>query len=235
MNKFYLIVIIVATIIASIFIITFGLGVALGNLVRGIPLDQHKEFTGTLLDLLHPYTLLVGLLTVSLFFMHGALFTLLKTEGALYEKIKQRVNPSMIFFIMCYAITTVYTLIYLPHMTQTIKERPIFFVVALINMFTIANIPREVNRKKIPTAFLFSCLNIICLLALYAIGTYPYVVRAINDPENLSLTIYNSSSSPLTLKILLIIACIGVPLVLAYTTAIYWIFHGKVKLDRSSY
>ena len=127
------------------------------------------------------------------------------------------------------------TLIYLPHMTTAIKEGPQFFLVALLNMLTIANIPREIYRGRDGRAFIFSAFNMICLLALFAIGTYPNAIRAINDPENLSLTIYNSASSLKTLEILLLIAFIGLPLVISYTVAIYWIFKGKVKLDTTSY
>ena len=217
------------------FIIALVLGVALGNLITGIPLDNQKEYIGTLADLFQPYALLVGLTTVAVFFMHGSIYIVMKTEGALHEKMRARVNPSIIFFIMCYAITTAATLIYMPHMVEIIKERPVIFAVAILNMFAIANIPREIHLGRDGRAFMSSCFNIICLLALYGIGTFPYPVRAINDPEHLSLSIYNSSSSQATLEILLMIAIIGVPLVIAYTVAIYWIFRGKVKLDSSSY
>lgn len=104
-----------------------------------------------------------------------------------------------------------------------------------MNLLAIANIPREISFENYGRAFLSSCMNIICLIALYGLGTYPNPIRAINDPERLSLTIYNSSSSALTLEILLTIALIGVPLVIAYTITIYWIFRGKVKLAASSY
>ncbi len=216
-------------------VIAMILGVALGNLIRGIPLDAHKEFIGTLNDLLNPYALLVGVLMVAMFSMHGAIYLMLKTEGEFHERMRRFVNPTIIFFIITYAITTMATLIYLPHMTTAIKERPQFFLVALLNMLTIANIPREIYRGRDGRAFIFSAFNMICLLALFAIGTYPNAIRAINDPENLSLTIYNSASSLKTLEILLLIAFIGLPLVISYTVAIYWIFKGKVKLDTTSY
>lgn len=216
-------------------IIALILGIALGNLIRGIPLDSSREFVGTLSDLLTPYTIWIGVTSVALFVMHGSIYLMMKTEGEFHEKMRRWVNPSIITFIMCYAITTAVTLIYMPHMTEAIKERPIFFVIALVNMFAIANIPREISRGNDGRAFLSSCMNIICLLALFAVGTYPNAIRAINDPANLSLTIYNSASSELTLKILLLFAGIGIPLVVAYTVAIYWIFKGKVKLDSTSY
>lgn len=216
------------------FVIAFGLGVVLGNLIQGIPLDANKEFIGDFYSLINPYTVLIGILTVALFAMHGGIFLLLKTEGELHEKIRTWINPSIIIFIMLYAVSTVATLIFQPHMVEKIKDEWIYFVVAIINMFAIANIPREVHHNRDARAFACSCLNIVCLFVLYGVGTYPVVIRAINDPE-LSLTIYNSASSHMTLRILLTMAVVGVPLVLSYTAMIYWIFRGKVRLDAHSY
>lgn len=217
------------------FIIAFTLGVVIGNLIVGIPLDTQGEFIGTFKDILHPYSILIGTMTVALFLMHGSIYLVMKTEGELHEKLRKRVNPSIIFFIMCYAVCTVATLVYYPYMAKILKERSELFILAFINMLLIANIPREISKGRDGRAFLSSCGNIICLLGLYGIGTYPNAIRAINDPENLSLTIYNSSSSEKTLNILLLIALIGVPLVVTYTIVIYRIFKGKVKLDPTSY
>lgn len=216
-------------------LIALCLGVVMGNMIRGIPLDAHMEFTGSIADLLDPYALLVGLMTVALFTMHGSIYILMKSEGTLHDKMRRRVNPAIIFFIMCYAITTMATLIYLPYMSDAIRERPHFFIIGLINMLAIANIPREIHRGNDGRAFISSCVNIFCLMLLYAIGTAPNLVRASNNPENYSLTLANSSSSLMTLEILLFIALIGIPLVCAYTFCIYWIFQGKVKLDSASY
>jgi cytochrome d ubiquinol oxidase subunit II len=74
----------------------------------------------------------------------------------------------------------------------------------------------------------------ITLMALFAVNIYPDLIYSLPNPDN-SLTIYNASSSPKTLGIMLVIAGIGVPVVIAYTVCIYWIFRGKVKLDRMSY
>lgn len=216
-------------------VIAMGLGIILGNLIRGIPLDAEGEFIGTLGSLFHPYVLLISLFSASLFALHGGIFICMKTEGALHEKLRSWLHPLIIMFILLYAMTSTVTLIYQPHMVAAIQERPIIFVVAFINLLAVANIPREIARGKDAFAFLSSCVNIICLLSLYGIGTYPNVVRAINDPEHLSLTIYNSASSQTTLEILLLIALIGVPLVISYTIGVYWIFRGKVKLDSTSY
>ncbi|WP_195155555.1 cytochrome d ubiquinol oxidase subunit II [Candidatus Protochlamydia phocaeensis] len=217
------------------FVITLVLGVAIGNLIRGMKIDEHKEFIGTLSDLFHPYALLVGLLAVSLFLMHGSIYVLMKTEGEFHDKMRSRTNPCIIFFIICYAVTTMATLIYMPHMVQAFHDRPVFFVIAVINLLAVANIPREIYLGRDARAFLSSCVNMVCLLALYAIGTYPNVIRSFDRPDELSLTIYNSASSLRTLENLFLIALIGVPLVLSYTIAIYYIFRGKVKIDPHSY
>lgn len=216
-------------------LITFGLGIVMGNLIRGIPLDSNKEFIGDFVSLLHPYALLVGVMTVAVFFMHGSIFILMKTEGELHDKMRSWTNPAIILFIITYATTTMATLIYMPHMIEAIKNRPFFFVIAILNMLAIANIPREIQRGRDGWAFISSCANIAFLMMLYGIGTYPNAVRAINDPDGLSLTIYNSASSEKTLNILLLIALIGIPMVVAYTIAVYWIFKGKVKLESTSY
>lgn len=216
-------------------IISLALGMALGNLIVGIPLDEHGEFIGTFWSLLNPYAILIGVLTIALFLMHGSIYLVMKTEGDLHDWLRKRVNPSIIFFIMCYAIATAATLIYFPHMAEVVRNRKGLFVLAIINMLLIANIPREISKGRDGWAFISSCGNIVCLMALYGMGTYPNAVRAVNDPEKLSLTIYNSASSQTTLEILLLMAIIGVPLVISYTLFIYKVFYGKVKLDLTSY
>ena len=126
------------------------------------------------------------------------------------------------------------TLLYVPHMAARVRANPWLFSIALVNMLAIANIPREIHRGRDWRAFLSSCGAMITLMGLFGLEMYPNLVFSNPDPAN-SLNIYNAASSQKTLGIMLIIAAIGVPAVLAYTLSIYWIFRGKVKLDRMSY
>jgi cytochrome d ubiquinol oxidase subunit II len=158
----------------------------------------------------------------------------LKTEGELHDVARGWVNNAIIFFVVCYAATTIATWLYLPHMLRFFREYPVLCVVPLATMLAIANIPREIHHRRDFAAFLSSCAAIVGLMLLVAIGMFPNLVLARPDPS-LSLTIFNAASSPKTLKIMLIIAAIGMPLVLAYTTSIYYIFRGKTKLDPMSY
>ena len=218
----------------SSILIAFLMGVALGNIVTGIPINANGEFTGTFLGMITPYTILVGITAVALFMMHGAIYGVMKTEGELHNKMRGWVNNSIIFFVICYVTTTMATLVYYPHMTEHFKDYPYLFIVAILNMLAVANIPREISKGKDFNAFLSSSASIAALMALFAIGLFPNIVMSNPNPGN-SLTIYNAASSQKTLEIMLIIAMIGIPFVLAYTVSIYWIFRGKVKLTNMSY
>lgn len=218
----------------SSILIALLMGVALGNIVTGIPLGADKEFAGNFWTLINPYTLLIGITTLSLFMMHGAIYAVLKTEGSLQEKVRGWVNNTIIFFVIMYVLTTMATLIYFPHMLDHFKNSPLFFVVAILNMLAIANIPREIHHKREFRAFLSSAASIAALLTIFAIGLFPNIVLSTPNPE-LSLNIYNAASSQKTLNIMLIMAIIGIPFVLAYTISIYWVFRGKVKLNAMSY
>jgi len=210
------------------------IGVAMGNIAWGVPVDANGEFAGTFLGLLRPYPLLIGVTTVALFMMHGAIYGVMKTEGAFHNKLRGWAMNAIIFFVITAATTTMATLLYVPHMAARVHDNPWLFSLVLANMLAIANIPREFHRRNDGMAFISSCAVMITLMALFGIDQYPYMVYSWPQPEN-SLTIYNSASSPKTLGNMLIIAAIGVPVVITYTICVYRIFHGKVKLDRMSY
>ncbi|MCX6158692.1 MAG: cytochrome d ubiquinol oxidase subunit II [Ignavibacteriae bacterium] len=218
----------------SSIVIALLMGVALGNIIRGIPIGVDKEFIGTFLGLLNPYSLLVGITTVALFTMHGAIYLVMKTEGELQNKVRTWVNNTIIFFVICFVTATMATLIYYPNMITHFKDNPSFFLVAIVTMLAIANIPREINNKREFRAFLSSASTIALLLVLFAIGIFPNIVLSNPILEN-SLTIYNAASSQKTLMIMLIMAIIGMPFVVAYTIIIHKIYKGKVKIDDTSY
>lgn len=210
------------------------IGVAMGNIVWGIPLDARGEFAGTFLGLLHPYALLMGVTTVALFMMHGAIYLHMKTEGALQARVRGWINPLIIAFIVCYALTTLATLLYVPRMTNILRAQPALFGVVILLVLAIANLPREVHRGRDGAAFLSSCATMLLLMALFGLGMFPHMVYSMPEPAH-SLTAYNSCSTVKTLKIMTLIAAIGVPIVLAYTISVYYIFRGKVKIGKDSY
>lgn len=210
------------------------LGLVVGNVLLGLPLDENGNYMGDWLDLLNPYALMVGLTTLALFMMHGAIYLVMKTEDKLYAKLTKLVQRTTIFFVICIILLSFYTLLYVPHLTESIKSDPWLFPVPVLMILAIANITRQIAKKNYIWAFLSSAVAMSMLLIIVFLELYPTIILSTVDPAY-SLTVYNSSSSIKTLKIMLIVAAIGVPLVAAYTSFVFWTFKGKVKLDEMSY
>jgi len=213
---------------------TLLFGVAVGNAILGVPLDAHGDFTGTLLDQLNPYALLVGVFAVATFAMHGALFLYLKTEGELQQRLETWMWRTFGVFLVGYLLTTIYTLVMVPRAATKFSRFPWAAIVVVATVLAIANIPRSIYWRRPAQAFASSCATIAGLLALFGGVLFPNLVTASNDP-GLSLTIHSAASSPRTLTIMLVIAAIGMPFVAGYTAVIYWTFRGKVRLDPQSY
>ncbi|RFS22557.1 cytochrome d ubiquinol oxidase subunit II [Chitinophaga silvatica] len=214
--------------------VTLLLGLVLGNLIHGLPINKDHEFTGNLLTFFNPYAILIAVTTLSLFMLHGAIYLVMKTEHRLYTKLTVIVNNCSKFFILCFILTSMATLIYVPHMTERFKQFPELFAVPLLAVLTLLNIKRNIDARKYFTAFLFSCIITACLLILFAVGLYPNIVISTIDPAY-SISIYAAASSVKSLKIMLLIAAIGTPMVIGYTTFLFWTFRGKVKLNEMSY
>ena len=213
---------------------TFLFGVAVGNPIQGIPIGADKEFAGTTLGLLQPYPILVGLLAVALFAMHGAIYLYLKTEGDLQQRVKNWMWTTFGIFMTVYIFTTIVTLVRLPHVVRNFETMPVAWLAVLLNVLMIANIPRAIYKEKPFYAFVSSSLTICALIFLFGMALFPNLIVSSISPEY-NLTIYNAASSKKTLGIALLIAIIGMPLVLTYTAIVYWVFRGKVELGKFSY
>ncbi len=210
------------------------LGIVLGNILQGFPLGENFSYEGNWLEFINPYALMVGISTLALFMMHGAIYLTMKTEGRLFAKIRILLKNAIIFFIVSFGITTLYTLLFLPHLTDRFQELPALFVIPLLAFLCIANIPRLVSGKKYGWAFVFSSLTVSLLLILVAIELYPAIILSTID-DAYTITVYNSASSNKSLGIMLTFAAIGIPLVGLYTFFVYRTFWGKVELDEMSY
>ena len=219
---------------ASSLVATLLFGVAVGNAVLGLPLDERGVFTGSFLDLVGPYPLLVGLLAVSMVAMHGAIFLYLKTEGAVQERLGRWMWHTWGAFLVLYLLTTLYTFAAVPTAIGNFERFPWAAGIVVLNILAVANIPRTLFHGKYGQAFASTTVCIVCMTALFGLAIFPNLVAARNDPA-LSLTIYNAASSPKTMGIGLLIAAIGMPFVVAYTAVIYWTFRGKVVLSDHSY
>ena len=216
------------------FVAALLIGVAMGNIVRGIPLDPAHEFVGTFFGLLNPYALLMGVTTVLLFAMHGLIYLAMKTEGELHDIISGWIPRVIGFFLASYFLFNLYTIIDVPWVLGTVRARPYVFLVVAASVLIALNIPREIHKKREFNAFLSSCAVMVLMMATFGITYFPNMVLSSPDAAN-SLNIYNAASTQKTMGIMLVIAALGVPLVLAYTASIYWVFRGKTTLTKHSY
>ncbi|MCE5229951.1 cytochrome d ubiquinol oxidase subunit II [bacterium] len=209
-------------------------GVAVGNMIVGIPVGRDMEYAGRFMDLLRPYPLVVGVFNLSIFTMHGSIYLYLKTEGELQRRVRGWIRVTVPFFIAMYVLTTILTLALIPSMLGNFTRFPFMWGLVALNVLAIANIPRAVHFGRPIEAFISSACAIAALITLFGFGIFPNLIRSSLGPA-FNLTIYNAASSHYTLTVMLVIAAIGLPFVLAYTVSIYWIFRGKVKLDKFSY
>jgi cytochrome d ubiquinol oxidase subunit II len=209
------------------------MGVAIGNLITGVPL-QNGNFVGGFFELLKPYPILVGLMTLSLFVMHGAIYLYLKTGDELQKRVRKWMWTAWGVFVTFYIITTSITLITIPSATHNFEHFPLIWGIVVINVLAIVNILRSIYKNLQGQAFISSAVTIACLVALFGMAIYPNMITSSISPAY-NLTIYNAASSQKTLAIMRFMAFIGMPFVLSYTIAIYWIFRDKVRLSQHSY
>lgn len=213
---------------------SFLIGVAMGNILIGIELDERGNYIGGFLALLNPYAILLGLTTIALFAMHGSIYLVMKTEGELQARVRRWVNRTIGIFLFFYIVLNVATLVYAPHLLEILRARPWLLAVFALNVLVVMNIPRQNHKGNDFAAFLSSCGSMILLMALFGLTVFPNMVLSMPNPEY-SLNIYNAASTEKTHWIMFIIALLGVPIVLAYTASIYYIFRGKVKVTPHSY
>jgi len=220
---------------AASFILASVIGLVLGNLIQGLPLDSQGQLVGGLQALTTPYALLIAVLGIACFMMHGSIYLLMKTEGSFHEKVRMWAHRSIAFFLIAWMAATVATIFQHPHMIEPFKSYPIIGIFPLLSLGSIGMVLLMIRRQKDGFAFLFSCLTIFFLLVLFVIGTFPNIAYSTLDPDQNSLTFMNSSVSELALWILVGVTCSGAPLSFFYFPYVYRVFKGKVQLDTHSY
>jgi cytochrome d ubiquinol oxidase subunit II len=211
------------------------LGVALGNIARGIPINQAGDVeVSNILDLLNPFALLVGLTSIAMVTMHGALYLNLKTEGMLQERVQRLVPICMAIFAVLAAVTGAAVFLQEDPIADGYLANPwrFIFPIAAAVAFVGAWLRFRGGREAI--ALGLSGTTIALVIIAVGAGLYPNLLVSTTDPA-FNMTTTNASSADNTLSILLIVAIIGIPFVLTYTSGVYYIFRGKVHLSHDSY
>jgi cytochrome d ubiquinol oxidase subunit II len=208
-------------------------GVAFANIFQGIPIDQNGVYHGTLFTLLNPYGLMGGVLFVMLFLVHGAIWLAFKTEGEIHDRAAFAANAlwpvllvvAVAFLVHSWFATSLY---------DNYLANPALFVVIAVTVLALLGTKLFLAKGGFFKAWVASGLTIMGAVFFGVVGLFPNLFPSSMDAK-FSLTAFNASSSPLTLKIMLVVAAIFVPLVLIYQFWAYKVFSGKITEEEMMY
>lgn len=212
----------------SSFLIALLLGVAFGNLFAGLPMDA-AGYHGSFLSLLNPYGLVTGIYLVTVFVVHGAVYTALKTSGDISARALTFALKSWDVLLVMAIVFVAYT-VYGTKLSQNYMHVSPLAIIPLLTLAALIMIKMFLQRGQVLKAFIFSSALIVLMLFTGVIGLFPNLIPSTIDPAY-SLTIYNSSSSQLTLTIMTVVALIFVPIVIAYKIWVYRLFKEKIAAE----
>lgn len=208
-------------------------GVAFANIFQGIPIDAEGIYHGSLFTLLNSYGLLGGLFFVVLFMLHGALWLAIKTEGELQVRAASTATKlwhAVVFVAVVFLIATAFhTKLY----TNYIRV-PQLWLIPLLAVAALVLTRGFIVHSAYWKAWFTSSLTIVTVVLFGVVGLYPSLLPSSLNPAY-SLTIQNSASSPLTLKIMLAVALVFVPIIIAYQAGVYILFRDKVREEDLAY
>lgn len=208
-------------------------GVAFANIFKGLPIDQNGVLQGNLLTLLNPYGLLGGALFLLLFLEHGALWLAIRATGELQERSVQtatRIWPILAAAIIIFLIATAFA----TPLFQNYLKHPALFLILVAAVAGLFGIKLFLNKGAHFKAWFASALTIAGATFFGVAGLYPNLFPSSLDPA-FSLSAFNASSSPLTLKIMLGVVLVFIPLVIGYQVWAYTLFKDKVHENELTY
>jgi cytochrome d ubiquinol oxidase subunit II len=197
-------------------------GVSFANLVRGVPIDGARQYTGTLLTLLTPFALLGGLTTLCLFTLHGAVFLGLRTAGEIRERaISLAVRLSVPTLVVAASFAVWAQISYSRHAWTWVA-------VALVAVALLGTVQATRMRRE-GLAFLLTSVAVVAVTVLVFGGLFPTVMPSTTDAAY-SLTVDNAASTPYTLRVMTWVAAVLTPFVLLYQSWSYWIFRRRIAV-----
>ncbi len=208
---------------SAVLILLFG--VALGNLIRGVPLDAGGYFLGTFSFLLNGYSLLVGLFALAALAMHGATFMVLRVDGAPAERARLMLPRLWILTLVLFVAVTVATFLTRPDQLSN----GWLWGLGVLAAAAFAAVFLSAARRAEPATFVSSSAFIALLMGVTAATMYPNLLRGFPDGRG-SLSIFDASPSPVALASALGVSIAGMVIVLVYSTALWRKLAGKVRV-----
>jgi cytochrome bd ubiquinol oxidase subunit II len=204
-------------------------GVALANVLRGVPLDQTGEFRGTFTLLLNPFAILGGLLSLATLAQHGAAWVALKTEGEVQARARRFAGRLWFMSTALLAAVVVASFAVRPDFTRNFLMRPWLGIFPLIAAAAVVLVPMYQARRDERKAFAAGGVMIASTVASVAAGLFPLLLPASRGSAHPGLDIYNSAAATGSLRVALGVYLFGMTLIGVYMINIYRIWRGKVQ------
>ena len=211
-----------ATLTVGSFLIPVLVGCALGNLLRGVPIDAHHEYTGSFFTLLNPYSLFVGITVLLLCLAHGASFLALKTSGPVHDRAARFGGLLAPLAALAVLGFTIWTVALVHHAARA--PVPIVAVLAMLAATFFVRSHRD------GWAFLSTAVAMLATVATIFVFLYPHVMISSTSAAN-SLTVSNASSSSYTLKVMTVVTAIFFPIVLIYQGWTFYVFRRRIDVS----
>jgi cytochrome d ubiquinol oxidase subunit II len=238
-------------------------GVAMGNVLQGVPFrfgtDMHIFYDGSFFGLLNPFALLCGLVSVAMLVMHGSAWLQLKTQGPVSQRARAYGSVAAVAtvvlyllagfmlwsFVDGYRVTSALPAdgpsnpmlktaeVYAGAWFVNYAAHPWLYVVPGLGLGGALIALLGLRMRAEMLTLLASALSIACIILSVGVSMFPFILPSSIDPRA-SLTVFDSSSSHLTLFIMLVVTTIFIPIIVAYTSWVYYVLRGKVDADAIS-
>jgi cytochrome d ubiquinol oxidase subunit II len=235
-------------------------GVAFGNLLQGVPFsfdnDVRVTYTGSFWQLLNPFGLLAGVVSLSMLLMHGSIYLQIRTEGVIAERARRATKITGVIFIACFILAGIWIMNWIDGyrivsmlsanvaaipLDKTVEKaagawlknyhnNPLLWLAPLLGIAGALLAIAASGVKKPIAAFIASSAMLAGVIFTAGIAMFPFVMPSSSDPRS-SLTIWDSVSSHMTLQIMFWVVLIFLPIVLAYTSWVYSVLRGKITVE----
>jgi cytochrome bd ubiquinol oxidase subunit II len=235
-------------------------GVAFGNLLQGVPFsfdnDVRVTYTGSFWQLLNPFGLLAGVVSLSMLLMHGSIYLQIRTEGVIAERARRATKITGVIFIACFILAGIWIMNWIDGyrivsmlsanvaaipLDKTVEKaagawlknyhnNPLLWLAPLLGIAGALLAIAASSVKKPIAAFIASSAMLAGVIFTAGIAMFPFVMPSSSDPRS-SLTIWDSVSSHMTLQIMFWVVLIFLPIVLAYTSWVYSVLRGKITVE----
>lgn len=235
-------------------------GVAFGNLLQGVPFsfdnDVRVTYTGSFWQLLNPFGLLVGVVSLSMLLMHGSIYLQIRTDGVIAERARRATRIAGAIFIACFIIAGVWIMNWIDgyHITSMLSanvesipldksvekvagawmnnyhSHPLLWLAPLLGIAGAVLAIVLSGAKKPIMSFISSSVMLTGVIFTAGIAMFPFIMPSSSDPRS-SLTIWDSVSTHKTLQIMFWVVLVFLPIILAYTSWVYSVLRGKITVE----